>query len=55
MTSASSSSRSIAEASPSSSKTGSGALIPLYGELKALLKEIPKVSPIVLTNSDDHP
>lgn len=40
---------------PSTSKTGSGALIPLYGELKALLKEIPRVSTIVLTNSDGHP
>ncbi|MFN7110277.1 MAG: tyrosine-type recombinase/integrase [Brevundimonas sp.] len=40
---------------PSTSKTGSGALIPLYAELRALLKEIPKVSPIVLTNSDGLP
>lgn len=40
---------------PSTSKTGSCALVPLYGELKALLKEIPKVSTIVLTNSDGLP
>lgn len=40
---------------PSTSKTGSGALIPMYAELKALLAEIPKVSPIVLTNSDKRP
>ncbi len=40
---------------PSTGKTGAGALVPLYGELKALLAEIPKVSTIVLTNSDGLP
>lgn len=40
---------------PSTSKTGKGALIPMYAELKALLAEIPKVSTIVLTNGDGHP
>lgn len=40
---------------PSTSKTGKGALIPIYGELSALLKEIPKVSTIVLTNADGRP
>lgn len=40
---------------PSTSKTGRGALIPIYAELKALLNEIPQVSTIVLTNSDGHP
>ncbi|WP_201463676.1 tyrosine-type recombinase/integrase [Brevundimonas aurantiaca] len=41
---------------PSTGKTGTGALIPLYGELKALLKEIPRTaSTLVLNNSDGLP
>lgn len=40
---------------PSTGKTGKAALIPVYAELKALLAQIPKVSPIVLTTSEKRP
>lgn len=40
---------------PKTGKTGQAALIPVYGELRALLAEIPQVSTIVLTNSEGRP
>jgi integrase len=40
---------------PATSKTGAEAFIPLYGELRAVLKAIPKRSPTILTNSHGAP
>lgn len=40
---------------PATGKTGQEAVIPLYAELRAVLKTIPKRSPTVLTNSNGAP
>jgi len=40
---------------PATAKTGQEAFIPLYAELRAVLKTIPKRSPTVLTNSNGAP
>jgi integrase len=36
-------------------KTGSTAIIPLHGALRALLEEIPRKGPVILTNTDGRP